>query len=88
LYYYYHVFAKALRAWGEPVITDTTGMRHNWRHELIEVLAGQVKGDGSWVNDSDRWWEGEPVLTTCYAILALEEALSGSPGERSASEGR
>lgn len=78
LYYYYHVFAKALRAWGEPVITDGTGMRHNWRHELIEVLAAQVKDDGSWVNDSDRWWEGEPVLTTCYAILALEEALSRS----------
>ncbi len=75
LFYYYHVFAKALRAWGEPVITDAKGEKHNWRHELIDALAKQVKEDGSWVNDSDRWWEGDAVLTTSYALMALEEAI-------------
>ena len=75
LFYYYHAFAKALRAWGEPVIADAKGARHNWRHELIDALAKAVKDDGSWVNDADRWQEGDPVLTTTYSLLALQEAL-------------
>ena len=75
LYYYYHVFAKALRAWGADEITDTKGRKHNWRAELIDVLAGQVRKDGSWLNEASRWQEGSPVLVTCYVVLALQEAL-------------
>ncbi|MBN1553551.1 MAG: terpene cyclase/mutase family protein [Phycisphaerae bacterium] len=76
LYYYYHVFAKALRAWGLPVVTDAKKAKHNWREELIDALAARVNEDGSWVNKaSSRWWEGNPVLTTCYAVLALQEAI-------------
>jgi len=75
LYYYYHVFAKALRAWGEDVITDLRGIKHNWRHELIDVLHGQQREDGSWANAAGRWMEANPLLATCYAVLALEEAL-------------
>ena len=77
LFYYYHVFAKALRTWGEPIVVDTSGVEHNWRHELIDALAEQVNDDGSWVNNADRWWEGNPVLATCYSVLALQEALAG-----------
>jgi len=75
LYYYYHMFAKALRAWGQPVIKDIEGKEHNWRHELIEALAQRAKKDGSWANEADRWEEGSPVLVTGYAILALQETL-------------
>ncbi|MBL7132899.1 MAG: terpene cyclase/mutase family protein [Phycisphaerae bacterium] len=75
LYYYYHVFAKALRAYGEPEITDTKGKKHNWRHELIDALGERVAPDGSWVNQADRWQEGSKVLVTCYATLALQESL-------------
>ncbi|HUU60752.1 MAG TPA: prenyltransferase/squalene oxidase repeat-containing protein [Phycisphaerae bacterium] len=75
LYYYYHVFAKALRAWGEPVITDRKGGKHNWREELIDTLASQVGKDGHWENDSPRWYERMPVLSTSYGVLALQEAL-------------
>ena len=76
LFYYYHVFAKALRAWGQDVIPDKRGVKHNWRQELIDVLADIQAGDGSWVNaDEERWFEGNPVLATCYAVLALEETL-------------
>ena len=75
LYYYYHVFAKALRAWGQDEIPDARGVKHNWRHELIDVLAGKQKPDGSWVNTTSRWRETDPVLVTCYAVLALQEAL-------------
>jgi len=75
LYYYYHAFAKALRAWGEPVIKDTKGVQHNWREELIDALARRVNADGSWTNPTARWGEADPVLATCYSVLALEEAL-------------
>ena len=34
VYYYYMVFAKALHAMGEPVITDSKGRKHNWREDL------------------------------------------------------
>jgi squalene-hopene/tetraprenyl-beta-curcumene cyclase len=75
LYYYYEVFAKALRAWGEPVIVDARGVKHNWREELIDAMAKRVRGDGSWVNETDRWNEGNPALVTAYCVLALQEAL-------------
>ena len=75
LYYYYYIFAKALRAWGQDVITDDQGVEHNWRHELIEVLAVQQLADGSWVNSESRWQEDIPTLATCYALTALTEAL-------------
>jgi squalene-hopene/tetraprenyl-beta-curcumene cyclase len=74
LYYYYHAFAKALRAWGEDTITDMQGRPHDWRAELTAALAQRVREDGSWVNDADRWHEGDPVLVTAYAVLALQEA--------------
>ena len=76
LYYYYHVFAKALRMWGEVEIEDTGGVRHNWRHELIDALGKRIARDGSWTNKaSERWNEGSPVLATCFAMLALQETL-------------
>jgi len=75
LYYYYHAFAKALRAWGQDVVTDAEGHEHNWRAELIQTLAARVGDDGSWVNDADRWQEGSPVLVTTYAVITLQETL-------------
>ena len=58
LYYYYHVFAKALAAWGEDVIADTAGKQHNWREELCAALRQRQRPDGSFVNTADRWMEG------------------------------
>jgi squalene-hopene/tetraprenyl-beta-curcumene cyclase len=75
LYYYYHVFAKALRAWGRDTIKDIDGTEHNWRHEMIDALAERAQKDGSWKNDADRWNEGSPALVTGYAIMALQEAV-------------
>lgn len=75
LYYYYHTFARALNAWGEPVIVDARERKHNWRVELARVLYEAQKSDGSWVNSADRWYEGIPSLTTAYSMLALQEAF-------------
>jgi squalene-hopene/tetraprenyl-beta-curcumene cyclase len=75
LYYYYMVFAKALRAWGQDVIVDARGVKHNWREELVQVLHEQHKADGSWANTEPRWFENMPDLVTAYSVLALEECL-------------
>jgi len=74
LFYYYNVFAKALNAYDEPVITDAKGVKHDWRVELVHKLAEQQKPDGSWEGEK-RWLEADPVLATAYAALALEEAI-------------
>jgi len=75
LFYYYHVFARALSAFGENVITDAAGREHNWRRELVEKLIARQRPDGSWINDADRWMEGIPALTTTYSMLALQAAF-------------
>jgi squalene-hopene/tetraprenyl-beta-curcumene cyclase len=75
LYYFYHAFARALKAWGEPVITDSDGKPHDWRLELCDRLIEQQRPDGSWVNSDDRFAEGDPDLVTAYAILAIQTAL-------------
>jgi len=71
LYYYYHVFAKALDAAGIDILVDAQGRRHDWRGELRRELLRRQRPDGSWVNNNDRWLEGEPSLVTGYVLLAL-----------------
>jgi squalene-hopene/tetraprenyl-beta-curcumene cyclase len=76
LYYYYYVFARALHAWGEDVVRDGNGVPHRWCAELCEKLLTLQRTDGSWINDADRWYEGNPHLVTAYAVLAIQTALS------------
>jgi len=71
LYYYYHTFAKALDAMGHDVFVDQEGAKHDWRAELRAELARRQQPDGSWINENDRWLEGDPNLVTGYALLAL-----------------
>jgi squalene-hopene/tetraprenyl-beta-curcumene cyclase len=73
LFYYYHTLARSLHAYGEPVIVDSKGQKHDWRIELIEKLAAQQHSDGSWTG-IQKWMENKPILSTAYAILALQEA--------------
>lgn len=75
LYYYYHTMARALHIAQQHEITDVAGVKHNWREELIDAIGKRQREDGSWINDADRWMEGDPVLVTVYCVLALEEAL-------------
>jgi len=75
LYYYYYVFARAMHAWGQESVSDAGGLPHPWRNELCEKLLSLQRDDGSWVNEADRWYEGNPHLVTAYAILAMQTAL-------------
>jgi squalene-hopene/tetraprenyl-beta-curcumene cyclase len=71
LYYGYHTMAKALSAYGKPVIVDAKGLSHNWYRELAQKLISTQNAAGFWVNESSRWLESFPILVTSYAILAL-----------------
>lgn len=73
LFYYYMTLARALDALGVGVITDSKGKKHPWRKELREKILRIQREDGSWVNErSPRWFEGNPVLATSYALLTLD----------------
>jgi len=71
LYYYYHLFAKALDAIGDDVLVDGEGIEHDWRRELVDALAERQAENGSWSNPDARWLEGDPNLCTGFALLAL-----------------
>jgi len=71
LYYYFHTFAKALDAMRLDVVEDSAGVKHSWRNELAAELIKRQRTNGSWVNENNRWLEGEPSLVTGYALLAL-----------------
>ncbi len=75
LYYYYHTFARAMHAWGQPTIETADGEQRHWANDLIDHLAELQNDDGSWTNEADRWMEADPNLTTAYALLALTYAL-------------
>lgn len=75
LYYYFHVMARALQSWGEPVIIDTRGGRHNWRIDLARKILSLQRPDGSWVNERDRWLEGDPNYVTGLTVQTLQTIM-------------
>lgn len=85
LYYYYQTFAKSLHAVGSPEFTDDSGKKHDWRAELAEQLAKSQQDNGSWVNPTPRWMEGDPNLATAYALMALsycDKPLEAAPAKK------
>lgn len=71
VYYYYQVFGKALAALNLDRVTDADGNSHDWRKELGDHLITAQQANGSWVNPTPRWLEGDPNLATAYALIAL-----------------
>ena len=43
-----------------------------WQDQVAVRLLKLQKADGSWVNPEPRWWEADPVLAPCYAVMTLE----------------
>ena len=77
IYFYYTIMARALSLLDVdalPPVKDGDAPIA-WRDELIEKVLSLQKEDGSWVNDNNRWFENDSVLTTSYAILTLEYAM-------------
>ncbi len=76
LFYYYNAFAKSMTAYGEAVVTDSNGIKHNWRDDLSRKLLALQNEDGSWVNtESPRWWEGNKHLVTAWSVIALNHVI-------------
>ncbi|MEG1552773.1 MAG: hypothetical protein RR982_02865 [Kiritimatiellia bacterium] len=75
LYFYYNIVARALDAAAIPSLTLADGSIVDWREALAKTLIARQKANGSWVNENNRFWEGDPVLSTSYALLALELVL-------------
>jgi len=71
LFYYYQTMAKSLAAVGDDVLVDAAGQPHAWRAQLRAKLLSLQREDGSWVNETSRWMEGDPNLVSAYALLAL-----------------
>jgi squalene-hopene/tetraprenyl-beta-curcumene cyclase len=71
LYYYYHTFAKALAAIGDPDVVDGKGKSHDWRADLTDRFVSTQNPDGSWINKAPRWLEGDANLVTAYGLLTL-----------------
>lgn len=79
LYYFYNVLSKALAVYGQNPLPREEKDDINWRQELIKKLVSLQKidedGNGYWVNEENRFWEGDPVLVTGYTLIALQVAL-------------
>lgn len=77
LYYYYTIMARSLSLLdiNELPAINEGDAPIKWRDELIKKVVSLQKVDGSWVNTNNRFWEGDPVLSTSYALLTLEYAL-------------
>jgi len=79
LYYMLNVMSKGLAAYGQDVFKPRASESFNWRIEMIEKLVSMQKiaedGDGYWVNEVSRYWEGDKVLATAYSLIALQIAL-------------
>jgi squalene-hopene/tetraprenyl-beta-curcumene cyclase len=79
LFYYFHTMARALDLYGSDVVLDAAGTQHAWRGEMVGRIAAMQRADGSWVNtNAERWYEGNPVLATAYALMTLDAALPAS----------
>ena len=72
LYYGYVAMARALQAYGDPILKTPDGVEHKWAEELAARLVSLQAEDGSWVNPEDRWYEGDKALVTSYAVWALD----------------
>ena len=71
LFYYYHTMARTLSVIGKDTIVDGKGVTHDWRKEIVDRLAATQRKNGSWLNEADRWYEGDPNLVSAYSLMAL-----------------
>jgi squalene-hopene/tetraprenyl-beta-curcumene cyclase len=75
-YYYAWAAARALRTAGAPALVSPSGEELYWARELADGILERQETSGSWMNTgSDRWWEGNRVVATSFALLTIEAML-------------
>ena len=70
-FYYVLVFAKAFTAAGVKDLELADGRKADWAKDLATHLISLQKADGSFVNPDPHWMENDGVLSTAYALDAL-----------------
>jgi hypothetical protein len=70
-YYYLHCFSRAADAAGLRTLAGS-----DWYGQMVRILLSRQRRNGSWGGDprSVRSEEGEALLQTCFALLAIAEA--------------
>ena len=76
LFYYFDILSRALSAADVESFERADGTKILWKEELASRLIGLQKPDGSWSNDNNRFWEGDPVLCTSFALIVLGHCRS------------
>lgn len=79
-FYYLHLMTKALTAARVDQLKRSDGTSVPWRDEVIQRLLALQQPDGSWVNETPRWWESDRVLVTSYVLMSLQMLESRSTG--------
>jgi len=74
-FYYLKVMSRTLDVYGNDTLKLADGSEVNWRNEIISTIVSHQNDDGFWLNEYGRYWEADPVLSTAYALLALQNAL-------------
>lgn len=74
-FYYLQTAAGALEAFGEKFVPDEKGRKRNWAQDLVTRIMSLQRDDGSWVNENPKYWEGNPLLSTARAVVAMNHAL-------------
>jgi squalene-hopene/tetraprenyl-beta-curcumene cyclase len=77
LYFFYNVLTKSLSAYGQDMVPLKGGKLLDWRGAVASKLVqiqriDPANGQGYWKNDNGRFWENDPVLSSAYALVALE----------------
>ena len=70
-FYYVHAMAKALTVAEIKELELADGRKANWARDLAAHLASIQKADGSFVNEDGRWMEANSIISTAYALEAL-----------------
>ena len=62
---------------GGGVVAVSQGLtsRTEWGERLARAIVKRQREDGAWVNHVPRWYEGNPTISTSYALIALQECL-------------
>lgn len=74
LYYYYLSLGRCL-AVAEAQNVKLPHVLKGWRERLARAIVKRQREDGAWVNHVPRWYEGNPTISTSYALIALQECL-------------
>lgn len=72
LYYYYHLASKGLATAKVREMTTADGKKVDWARDMALKVMNLQASNGSWVNDTARWMEKDPVLVTSYCVITLE----------------